>query len=156
MSSDTNTLIDIRDVELTTGCDAELCNELGCAAEFYFGKIGIQAPTWMEIEPVFAPRKMTGDYLITWSLDWNAPFRVCSILYLTSPNRRYILVYREGTDDDFASVLLHKLRENRHLNVQKAGTDELAGIEYFYLPITLFDPVTDSYGFGVAAIGVYH
>ncbi|MBN2457747.1 hypothetical protein JXB31_01290 [Candidatus Woesearchaeota archaeon] len=131
MSSDTNSLIDIKDVDLSIGCDPELCTELGCFSEFDFADQGINSPAWMDIEPLFAPRKIKDDFIITWSLDWNMPFKVCSILYITYPGYRYIIVYeKDDTDSEFfADDLYFKLKENKHMFVEKATTDEIETIE---------------------------
>ncbi len=40
---------------------------------------------------IFAPTRIEGAELITWSASWNVPFRVTNFLMVTSPNIRYIL-----------------------------------------------------------------
>src|SRR3989338_6564442 len=51
---------------------------------------------------IFAPSplKSQSQKLITWSLDWNVPFRVTNFLYLTSPDILYILVHDFGNVDE--------------------------------------------------------
>ncbi|MFH2027592.1 MAG: hypothetical protein ABIJ08_00500, partial [Nanoarchaeota archaeon] len=41
---------------------------------------------------IFSPDVIKGNKLITWALDWNAPFWINNFLYLTSPEVRYIIV----------------------------------------------------------------
>lgn len=45
-----------------------------------------------EIMSVFTPSKIKSNKMITWTLDWNVPYRVTNFLYLTTPNIRYVLV----------------------------------------------------------------
>ncbi|NQU78343.1 hypothetical protein HQ545_01095 [Candidatus Woesearchaeota archaeon] len=47
---------------------------------------------------MFAPEFIEGNKLITWTLDWNVPFKSTSFLYLTSPFVRYYIVGRDVTD----------------------------------------------------------
>lgn len=54
---------------------------------------------------VFAPEYLEGDRLITWTLDWNVPFRITSFLYMTSPYVRYVVV----GDSDGAGGLFRAL-----------------------------------------------
>jgi len=48
------------------------------------------------IKPVvsFSPDSMYDIKLILWALDWNIGFRVTNFLYITSPNTRYVLVFK--------------------------------------------------------------
>ena len=66
--------------------------------EFECGKYRVgSASKSFQIMSVFAPSKIESNKLLTWTLDWNIPYRVTNFLYLTSPNIRYILV-GDGTD----------------------------------------------------------
>lgn len=61
--------------------------------EFECGKYRVgSASRSFQIMSVFAPSKIESNRLLTWTLDWNTPYRVTNFLYLTSPNVRYILV----------------------------------------------------------------
>jgi len=47
---------------------------------------------------IFSPDLIRGKNLLTWSRDFEMPFRVANLLYLTSDKVRYVFVYRdEGT-----------------------------------------------------------
>ena len=65
--------------------------------EFECGKYRVgSASRSFQIMSVFAPSKIESTKLMTWTLDWNTPYRVTNFLYLTSPNVRHILVGGEA------------------------------------------------------------
>jgi hypothetical protein len=145
-STNTNQLIKINNLDLATKCTFSDCTNISCPTEFDFASQGVRAPPWMEIEPIFAPKKMTGDSLIMWSLDWSMPYRVCSILYLTTPGYQYILVYNDSNavNTDFARKLLPEIKKNKYINVQlkkvgQVGTVEAVG-DIFTKYVFLFNP----------------
>jgi len=41
---------------------------------------------------IFAPEVIKGRLLLTWALDWNAPYHVTNFLYLTTPDIKYIFI----------------------------------------------------------------
>jgi hypothetical protein len=47
---------------------------------------------------VFAPEFVVGNRLFTWTLDWNVPFKVASLLYITTPSVRYIIISKDAND----------------------------------------------------------
>ena len=49
---------------------------------------------------VFAPEFLEGNRLITWTLDWNAPFKVTSFLYLSSPTIKYYIIGPSMEDEE--------------------------------------------------------
>lgn len=65
---------------------------------------------------VFAPEFLEGNKLITWALDWSAPFKVSTFLYMTTPYTQYIVV-----DDDRSQNFFNSLPDK--LN-KKAATYE--------------------------------
>jgi len=74
--------------------------------EFECGKYRVgSASKSFQIMSVFAPSKIESNKLLTWTLDWNIPYRVTNFLYLTSPNVRYILV---GDDTDNLAYKVNK------------------------------------------------
>ena len=42
---------------------------------------------------LFTPDEIDDHKMITWTLDWSVPFRVMNLLYITSPQIRYIVFY---------------------------------------------------------------
>jgi len=68
-----------------------------------------------EIMNVFVPSKIKSNKLITWTLDWNLPYRVTNFLYLTSPTIKYVLI---GNNDLAFSV---------NKNIPKELNKELIG-----------------------------
>ena len=74
--------------------------------EFECGKYRVgSASRSFQIMSVFAPSKIESTRLMTWTLDWNTPYRVTNFLYLTSPNVRYILV---GAETDSLAYKINK------------------------------------------------
>jgi hypothetical protein len=53
---------------------------------------------------VFAPEYIEGDRLITWTLDWNVPFKISSFLYMTAPTVRYYLIGKNIDDPSVKSI----------------------------------------------------
>lgn len=60
---------------------------------------------------VFAPEYLEGNKLITWTLDWNVPFKITSFLYMTSPFVRYVIVGEGQKADDLYLALPSKLNK---------------------------------------------
>jgi hypothetical protein len=148
-STNTNQEIKVSGLELTTECRFSGCNDIGCSTEFDFGGMGVRAPPWMDIEPIFAPRVMTGDKLVMWSLDWSMPYRVCSILYLTTPGYQYVLVYDDNPATyQFSKDLLKELRKNKFIVVQSKNLSSIGSVkavgDVFTKYVFLFNPPAGS------------
>lgn len=60
---------------------------------------------------VFAPEYLEGNKLITWTLDWNVPFKITSFLYMTSPFVKYVVVGEGQKADDIYLALPPKLNK---------------------------------------------
>lgn len=65
---------------------------------------------------LFAPEYLEGNKLITWTLDWNVPFKVTSMLYMTSPSVRYVII-GPSVDDRETKSLFDSLpaKLNKHM-----------------------------------------
>jgi len=57
---------------------------------------------------LFAPENVEGNKIITWTLDWNVPFKVTSFLYMTTPFVRYVMI-SQSVDDREAKRLFDSL-----------------------------------------------
>jgi hypothetical protein len=148
-STNTNQEIKVKDLDLATECSFSGCNNIGCSTEFDFADQGVPPPAWMDIEPIFAPRRLTGDSLIMWSLESNMPYRVSSILYLTTPNYQYVLVYNNDPQTyEFAKKLLTELKKNKMIHVQSRNQSKLGLVgavgDVFTKYVFLFNPPTGS------------
>lgn len=62
-----------------------------------------------EAMTVFTPSKISSNQMITWTLDWNLPYRVTNFLYLTSPDIRYILVESDTAGTDSLAKKINEL-----------------------------------------------
>ncbi len=47
---------------------------------------------------IFAPARLDASELVLWTLDWKAPFRVNNIVYATTANDKYFIVYQDIKD----------------------------------------------------------
>jgi hypothetical protein len=99
---------------------------------------------------VFAPEFLEGDRLITWTMDWNSPFKVTSFLYLTSPFVRYSIIGK-SLDDPKTRNLFESLPQKlnkRFFSIEdyNAGTISEDGDKYVRF---IFVDVGDSFNFPV-------
>ncbi len=83
-------------VSLTFTCDPNECSTYGCPSAFSGG--GVSMPT--ETEVIFTRKNFEASNIITWSLEWNLPYKIANFLYLTHDGIRYVIVY----DDAHANV----------------------------------------------------
>lgn len=82
-------VLELPPVELAFTCDA-------------YQALQHAAPTKHAI--LFAPPKLAGGKLITWTQEWKMPFRVVNFVYLTSSNAKYYLLYDTGLQQAVAQV----------------------------------------------------
>ncbi len=82
----------------------------------------------------FSPDTIYSSQLMLWALPWNIGYRVTNFLYITSPNIRYVMVYKDNKPDQhmFVDILNETLPskyieedEDRKIlmNKEKAVTD---------------------------------
>ena len=68
---------------------------------------------------VFAPSVLEGNSIITLTLDWNVPYRVASLVYLTSPRIRYVFIM--DSDDIFANAIFDmipgKINKEKYIDI---------------------------------------
>lgn len=58
---------------------------------------------------IFAPSRIEGNQLVTWSLSWDVPFRVADFLFVSSPQIRYIFIGSGGLFDDLKELFPEEL-----------------------------------------------
>jgi len=78
VSKGTSHLLEVPEVDLDFDC-----------TRFYLGSVN--KPLGKQV--VFAPSRVKGTKILTWTLEWNMPFKVTNFLYITSPEMRYIFIY---------------------------------------------------------------
>lgn len=59
---------------------------------------------------LFAPDSVESERLLTWTQEWDVPFKVSNLLYLTSPDIRYYLIY--DLADDTATQFTEELNSS--------------------------------------------
>lgn len=59
------------------------------------------------IKPIvsFSPNSINDIRLMLWALDWNIGYRITNFLYITSPNIRYILVFKDNDQKKFVDII---------------------------------------------------
>jgi hypothetical protein len=65
----------------------------------------IQVPYGDKI--LFSPNQIKGSRMLAWTFDWSMPFRVTNLVYMTSPEVKYVLL--DTTADDFPDELFDSL-----------------------------------------------
>jgi len=59
---------------------------------------------------LFAPSSVESERLLTWTQEWDIPFKVSNLVYLTSPDIRYYLIYDPA--DDMATQFAKELNSS--------------------------------------------
>ncbi|MBI4150105.1 hypothetical protein HY488_01745 [Candidatus Woesearchaeota archaeon] len=77
---------------------------------------------------IFAPDAIESEQLITWTQSWDIPFKISNVLYLTSPDIRYHLIY--DTSDPEATQFALELNESLPERMDKVMTTDPATIQY--------------------------
>lgn len=113
------------DIAYTCFADEGACSpDYGCTSGFEYTKTGKTIDTSSLV--IFSPNKINGPSLITWTLDWQVPFKVMNVMLLSSPDIKYILV---GEDDDaLANEVKELLADNEFLEVISLKDSDLSGV----------------------------
>lgn len=121
-------MVEIPKLELGFTCFPD-CSDEGCSSDFSIADTGANKPTPFNV--VFSPAKIESDYLITWSLDWNIPFKVTNFLYLTSPDIKYVLVYKEQLPESkaIADKIYALFQDNEFINVELKEEQDLSEMQ---------------------------
>lgn len=86
------------------------------------------AKTLGQSKIVFAPSLIESRGLVTWSQEWNLPFKVTDFLYVTSPNVKYIIVYDDSDAalKDLADEVAVSLPDE--LNLDRIGIGDISNV----------------------------
>ena len=87
VSPGTSQVIPIPKVEIRFTCD-----------DYYIGP----ASQRLGNKVVFATNNLKGNKLVTWALDWNMPFKIMNFLYISAPTIRYVFVYDNPANKNYA------------------------------------------------------
>lgn len=120
--------LEIPNLKLMFTCFPD-CTEEGCSSDFSMSDTGINKPTPYQV--IFSQKEINSDFLITWTLDWGVPFKVSNFLYLTSPEIRYILIYKNSMAESktFAEKIFALMSDNEFLNSELIEEEQLPTIE---------------------------
>jgi len=79
---------------------------------------------------IFAPEYLSGNKVTTWTLDWTAPFKIASFLFVTTPKIRYVLVL-VGSDDSLLKKINLSLpvKLNRNFNLITYSGDDYKNLK---------------------------
>jgi hypothetical protein len=70
---------------------------------------------------VFAPEFVEGNELMTWTLDWNVPFKAATFLYITNPRVRYVVVGNGPDAEKLYSALPKKMNKGKLISESELG-----------------------------------
>lgn len=90
VSTKTSHLLDISRVEIGFSC-------LDCNCLFSIGPVTKD----FRDKFIFAPDLVKGNDMVVWSYDFNVPFRVTNLLYITSPSVKYIIFHEGNTSASY-------------------------------------------------------
>lgn len=78
---------------------------------------------------VFAPSQIKGSQILTWTLEWDVPFKIMNFLYITNPLVRYVFVYNANnqTSNDAAAHYEDVFPESMNADFLEKG--EVADME---------------------------
>lgn len=107
ISKGTTHLLDVPKVDIEFDCN-----------RFYLGQVN----RGLGKQIVFAPSRVAGTKLLTWTLEWNAPFKVTNFLYITSPEVRYILIH-DGSEPELVDLINTTLPKEMELEVYEFQGD---------------------------------
>jgi hypothetical protein len=82
---------------------------------------------------VFTPSVLEGNKLITWTLDWNLPYRITNFVYLTNPRVRYVFVGSSPFAEDIFEKIpdgIEKIKIDSVDQIQDMN-DDMVRIIYF-------------------------
>jgi hypothetical protein len=115
VSKDTSHLLDVPKLDVDFDC-----------SRFYLGQVN--KPLGKQI--VFAPSKIKGTQVLTWTLEWNFPFKVVNFLLITSPEMRYVFVYDDSDSlaVDLASSINDSLPDGLNFEFYKYSSDFFSSI----------------------------
>lgn len=116
--------INIPEVPLFFSCYDE-CNEFGCPSEFSSG--GVSRDKSMEV--LFTMEKLEANNIITWSLNFNMPYKITNFLYLTNDQTRYVLIYDAASEDFFHEVNDLLTSDNPYLNIEVISYNDIDSLE---------------------------
>jgi len=102
-------------------CEIDTCTVHGCYSGYQIPGTGVMVAA--DFKTLFSPRLLRGSKLITSNLDWNVPFRVSNLLYVTTDKNRYIFfnsskfsLYEEIIPDNITKDVVDDLSEVSDMN----------------------------------------
>ncbi len=87
---------------------------------------------------LFAPSLIKGDKLITQTLAFNAPYRATNLLYVTSPQLRYIIIGSNNLAKEINKTLPSELRKEFYL-----AMPEIKNTNNYRIKFVFFDNIPD-------------
>lgn len=108
ISTDTVNIIDMPKADIGFECN-----------RYFIGPV----PKQIQRNIIFSPNLLKGNKIITWTLDWNLPYRVTNFLYLTNPKVRYIIV---NNSDNLGPKLYNELP--KEINKELIDKSELTDL----------------------------
>jgi hypothetical protein len=78
---------------------------------------------------VFTPTRLEGKQLVTWSVQWDMPYKVIDFLYIIPKEMRYIFVHDSSTQE-FAEEIFNLLPAEMNKELLNLDTDDFGNLQY--------------------------
>lgn len=128
------------DISYTCFADENACSpDYGCTSGFAYKKTGKKIDTSSLV--IFSPEQITSSSLITWTQDWQVPFKVMNFLFLSRPDVKYILVADEN--NVLANELGELFKDNEFITVLKTNdiTSQIINENDYWIRIVFFNQI---------------
>ena len=96
VASGTANLINTPELEVDFDCDNYYVGEFDSGINKPLGKTRI----------IFVPDRLEGKQLVTWSMEWNMPYKIVDFLYIIPKDVRYIFIYNSQDEKTFAEEII--------------------------------------------------
>lgn len=114
-------------------CELDTCTVHGCYSGYRVKGTGVSVGA--EITSIFSPTLIQGSKLITSNLDWNMPFRVSNLLYVTTNQNRYVFV---NDTQGYLKKYLSVIPDNITMDIVES-VEEVNDLNYYNLRYILFN-----------------
>ncbi|MFO7678225.1 MAG: hypothetical protein R6V50_07590, partial [Thermoplasmatota archaeon] len=94
VKEDSTQIMSMPTQEIKFYCELDTCTVHGCYSGYGVKGTGIGISS--DLMAIFSPKVISGRNLITSNMDWNMPFRVTNLLFVTTDQARYIVVNDTG------------------------------------------------------------
>ncbi|MBI2136592.1 hypothetical protein HYU06_05980 [Candidatus Woesearchaeota archaeon] len=118
VASGTANLINTPELEVDFDCDNYYVGEFDSGINKPLGKTRI----------IFVPDRLEGKQLITWSLEWNMPYKIVDFLYIIPKEMRYVFIFNTDDEKSFAEEIASLMPKD--VKPEVISVNEISNLEY--------------------------